>query len=218
MNNDESTAISAQYYNLLKTCQESIIIKNTKLHTKSLGRENVHSVERTTTALVLVEQMKMYLEEVVINNIVSNPIIDAMQGYLIFINYNEISNSCAFQAIEATRIHLNENATLNFTANKLLSYVFYNHYYQPDKIAPCIVQYTSDRGSLDKQYEMGQHLNYSVLFINNTMFKLTNTNLKHCSWDSNLAFLTTRPLSIHKQFIHYDVYKNQDQKKYVCVT
>ena len=77
-------------------------------------------------------------------------------------------------------------------------------------IDSCPFQYVSIKGNLDKEFQQGDNLNYSIIFNNNIMSGISNTDTMHCSWDSDSAFLTSRPALVNKKIIVYN-YSNDEQ-------
>ena len=198
--NISATAISAGYYNpMLKIYHETILLKNTKI--SSIVKQNKHQIIWHT---IFVDSMTLLLEEVIIHSIVLQyPIIAAQNCHLKFRMYNEISLNTALAAIETTSLYISENSILNFTANNV-RYIIQDPDYNNENIYPCVIQYTSERGNLDDDFQMGQNLNYSVIFSNNNSKKVTNSNLMHCSWEKDAAFLTSSSLAVNQKYIHHD--------------
>ena len=79
----------------------------------------------------------------------------------------------------------------------------------------CPIQYISNQGNLDKQFQRDESLNYSVSFSNNNMNTVSNNDLMHCSWDSHSAFSTTRPALVNKRFVAYN-YSNETHE-HICL-
>ena len=132
-------------------------------------------------------------------------IISATLCYLAFSGYNEFSNNTAYSLISSLRLYIKENSILNFTLNTVHSAFTYNEINNYDHIKPCVIQYTSERGSLDDEFQMGRKINYSIIFLNNTIkeIKTFSTGFMHCSWDLSieLAFTSSIPLHVNKRFI-----------------
>ncbi|XP_065908038.1 uncharacterized protein [Dysidea avara] len=221
--NNRSASIiwACQYNSKVKTHLESLLIKNTTLqYIFKIPKE-----QESTTFTVAVKGMKIYLEDVVISNtpaaisLSSNVIIDAVNSYLTFSKYIEISNNTAYCAVQATKIHLAENTILNLTNNTFLT-TFNNSYHKKNEIEDCFIQYTSTRGNLDEDFQHEQGLNYSILFSKNKVYaNITNINLKHCTWDTDSAFLISSPLKVNQKFIHYDnfTFEQNTGKRHICL-
>ena len=130
-----------------------------------------------------------------------NSIFQMDESYLQFCKYNEFFNNTSPIVITASSIYVQEGATVNFTLNKMdeaiyVPFLDFTHYSKV--IADCPIQYISNQGNLDKQFQRDDKLNYSVSFSNNDMIKVSNNDLLHCSWDSHSAFSTTRPALVNK--------------------
>ena len=72
-------------------------------------------------------------------------------------------------------------------------------------LLPCVFQCTSASGNLDKKFQSGSKLNYSVLFISNNIGSLSYYDycIIHCGWDRKAAFLNTHPSHINNNVIKY---------------
>ena len=129
-------------------------------------------------------------------------IINAINSYLKYKSYNEFSKNTARVTIMGSAIHMCENSILNFSSNTLHYNVEIYTLPNEDKIDTCAVQYISERGNLDKEFQMGQALNYSIIHNNNNnKFGIFN-DMYHCEWDSTSAFWTSSPLYVNQRFIH----------------
>ena len=139
-----------------------------------------------------------------------------------FVKYNEISNNFADSTIRAPTIHICENSTLNLSANTLSHNVEILHRLKNSKeIETCAIRYISERGNLDKEFQMGQKLNYSIIHNNvNDMYVLfiSSIDLNHCEWDSTSAFLTSSPHNVNQRFNLYSrkFLKVHVKNKYAC--
>jgi len=67
----------------------------------------------------------------------------------------------------------------------------------------CFIQYTSIQGNLDKKFEAGKSLNYSMLFQRNNIKQFNNDKMAHCSWENGSAFLNSVPFHIMKKIVHF---------------
>ena len=145
-------------------------------------------------------------------------IIHAQFSYLKFTKYNEISNNFADSTIRAPTIHICENSILNLSTNSLNYNVKILYLLDTaEEIETCAIQYISERGNLDKEFQMGQRLNYSIIHNNiNDMLFLTDMNLDHCEWDSTSAFLTSSPLYVNQRFIQQKITQRKHEKQ-ICL-
>ena len=78
-------------------------------------------------------------------------------------------------------------------------YIIYSKQFVELEICP--IQYISNRGNLDNEFQSGQKLNYSVIAQMNNMTEISTSNLIHCEWDSTSAFATSCPLHVNQYFI-----------------
>ena len=218
-NNTGVSVIDACYYNSkTKTDFGFLMIQNTSIKSFSQRiQTDIHSVE--------VRHMRVYFEGLIVSTIpVSfthhSTVINALNSYLQFSKYNEISQNTVYCAIEATKIYLSENSVINLTNNTFIT-AFNNYFHKVDDIEDCFVQYKSIRGNLDEEFQLGYSLNYTIVFnANNILKQITNTNLKHCSWDKQSAFLVIQPLIINQNFIHYannDTQIQNVEERHICL-
>ena len=170
--------------------------------------------------VIYTNQVKLHLEGLIISNTSCRSIIIAQEGYLIFSNYNQfINNYVNYAAISAQVIFVQENSTLQFTLNTFKSPALSAHkqYKFTDIIKRCTIQYISNRGNLDEEFQAGRKLNYSILFTNNSMTALTNAKSSHCSWDLSSAFQTSRPINVNHRFLIFDNKFPKPSDKVVCI-
>ena len=192
-NNKNTQLISAwtncDKYDASKSCA-FISIKNTTILHNTLDNAK----------LIDIQDMILSLEEVtIISNTISGTIVDA---YNITCNkYNEFSKNSAFYVITAQAIYINENSTLKVTLNNLRFEFIYSIQALRD-INMCTIQYISERGNLDKKFQMKKYINYSIIFNDNNMKEISNVNLEHCEWDPTSAFSTSSPLHVNRYFIN----------------
>ena len=126
---------------------------------------------------IIANKVTLYIENTrFISNSFTDPyfcsIIIIKESYVQFSGYNEFSNNNAALAISTTTVlYLQENTVLNFTLN-----TFY-HIILPDKpvtdiatdnVKMCIIQYISERGNLDDEFQQHHLLNYSIIFTDYT--------------------------------------------------
>ena len=128
-----------------------------------------------------------------------------------FSGYNVISNNTANVAISTSLVYVQENTVINFIFNTFKNAIIPN----PKSITRCRIQYVSKKGNLDKQFQRGDKLNYSVIFNNNNMSPFSSFDMMHCSWDSHSAFSTSRPSLVNKKFIVYN--HSVDEHRFICL-
>jgi len=175
----------------------SMAIKDTTVINSVIGLKNLGVVINTY-------QVKLQLENLTISSTLYNNTIITVNKGLIFSKYNVILNNSAGYAIMASMVYIQENTIINFTLNSFTYGALFSskQYFYADTIKRCIVQYISERGNLDKEFQMGVKLKYSVIFTNNSMPGLSNAESPHCSWDASSAFQISRPLHVNQKFIH----------------
>ena len=127
-------------------------------------------------------------------------------------------NSANF-VIEGLAIHITKNSKLNISFNSLTSHCIISSKERVDFeiIKLCSIQYISKRGNLDKAFQTGQNLNYSIITNSNNMSEISKNNLKHCKWDSTSAFLTSSPLHVNQQFVQHNISTREKYKKRICL-
>ena len=187
-----------------------LLIKNTIMSSNKLFKGSLMYTYMTKTEI---EQIT-----IISNFGTHSSFFEAEHSYLQFDGYNEISNNTLIVAIGALSIHVQEDTVINFTLNTLIIGFHMSsiqHFHQSKVIAPCPIQYISKKGNLDKEFQKGYKLNFSIAFNNNNMSEISNNNMMHCSWDSNSAFSTTRPALVNKRFISYNF--GNDEHDYICL-
>ena len=190
-----------------KSCAH-ISLKNTTVLSNILMRYH----------MIYIYHVILTLENVkIINNSITGypnnyNIIKAENSYLKYKSYNEISKNTARGTIKGSSIHMCENSILNFSSNTLddnveIFFLQETFSLQNDgEIGTCAIQYISERGNLDKEFQMGQNLNYSIIHNNNNNeCEISNTDLYHCEWDSTSAFWTSSPLYVNQRFIQQNI-------------
>ena len=168
-----------------------ISIKNTAILHNTLDKEK----------LIDIQDMILSLEEVIIIN---NTVFGIINAYNItFHKYNEFSKNSVFYAIMTWgwAIYISENSTLQVTSNNL-RFEFVYSIQTVREIEMCTIQYTSERGNLDQQFQTKKNINYSIIFDGNNMKEISNVNLEHCEWDPTSAFTTSSPLHVNRYFIN----------------
>ena len=171
-----------------------------------------------------IEQVKVISNFGYTNNTYSNntysSFFEEENSYLQFENYNEFFNNTLTEVIiTLMSIHVQEGAAINFTLNTFIIgfHMALDSPYVPQSfdIMSCPIQYISKKGNLDKEFQRGDKLNYSIIFKDNNISIISNHNMMHCTWDSNSAFSTTRPALVNKRFIAYNF--SDDQQNYICL-
>ena len=84
----------------------------------------------------------------------------------------------------------------------------------------CALQYISNRGNLDNEFQLRKELNYSIVFINNTILEHIDkffNDLMHCIWDTSSAFFTSTPLQVNQRFVTSDNFKLKETTRELCL-
>ena len=191
-----------------------LLIKNTTLSSNMYYHISLIYAYMTKTEI---EQMKVNSNHDISDGSFGS-IFEMEESCLQFCKYNEFFNNTSPIVILALSIYVQEGATVNFTLNEMkvaifVPFLIYIGYSK--NIAPCPIQYISNQGNLDKQFQRDDKLNYSVSFNNNDMIKVSNNNLMHCSWDSHSAFSTSRPALVNKRFVAYN--HSNDPHENICL-
>ena len=174
----------------LKDCAY-MLIKNTNIIS------NIHD----KVGLIAIKNVILTVEEVkIVNNIAYYYIIRTFSKYFIS-KYNEISKNHVITALEVKAIYIYENAMLNITLN-IFDFYFVSSLQNHNGIDKCSIQYISEQGNLDREFQMGESINYSIIFNSNKMLMMSNVNLEHCEWDSMSAFSTSSSLHVNHRFVH----------------
>ena len=216
-NNWFAQFLSVDSYNdELNMISTLLLIKNTQISS------NMYF----TTALVSAYQTKVEIDQVkVISNVGANnycytsSIFKAGINYLQFQNYNEFFNNTVDIVTAAVSLHVQENSILNFTLNIIFFNVIHTEstdaLYLLTVLELCPIQYVNKKGNMDKEFQRGDTMNYSIIFNTNNMTAISNTAMMHCTWDSHSAFSTTRPALVNKKFVDYNF--NNDENDYICL-
>ena len=170
-------------------------------------------------SLIYTYMIKFEIEQIrVTSNIgfdAGSNILDAEESYLQFNSYNEIFNNTLTTVIMALSLHVQEDTVINITLNTGSAFIYC---YPPSPFYPsltCPIQYISIKGNLDKEFQRGDKLNYSLIFHSNDML-ISNHPIVHCIWNANSAFATTRPALVNKRFIAYN-FSNDDEDNAICL-
>ena len=151
----------------------SVLIQNTTFSSNILG---INDLIYFAYVIVIFEDVtvinnKLNMTGFHIN--ITRDIIHAHESHIKYNKYNEISCNYAYYAIRglAVYVHVNENSVLNISFNILrLNTVIVSE--QPAGFEICVIQYISERGNLDKEFQTGQKLNYSIVINSNNMSKI----------------------------------------------
>lgn len=142
----------------------------------------------------------------VINSVIINQSIFEIINAKVYLDgYIEISNCTAVSIIHSytdTNLFINEGTLLNITNNKINGIMFDTKKIFPRLDHPCFIQYISDR-SLDKEFQKGNKLNYSVILSGNIaemIYHLDRTI--YCKWLPVAAFHEVEPKTVNEQFVH----------------
>ena len=185
-----------------------------KNRSTSLLLKDVTFTNHKASSLIHGKCIAIYIEEVVISNITNDlSIITSLKGNVTFHKYCEISNSQAVTAITAKQILLKEMIIVNITHNNLVNVFHYSNFISeyillefqsspPIPIQQCLIQYTSDRGNLDYEFEKGIKLNYSMILYKNNVTQFYDSKIIHCSWNEGSAFLSSVPQSVMEEFFY----------------
>ena len=203
------------YNNQFQNHHVSVLIKNVTVSS------NINGYIDAITA----NMVALYIENVnftlnIFNDLNSDigTIITAINSYVQFSGYNEFSYNNAFLAISTSALYIQENTILNFTLNAFYTFI-YNDQPAIDDIDMCIIQYISERGILDNEFQQGKKLNYSMVLIKNRVksTELLCHYLMHCAWDSSSVFIRSYPLQVNQRFITSDNFVIEERKQLVCL-
>ena len=172
---------------------------------------------------MVVYQVKLILQNVLlISNIVDrklSAIIEAANSHVEFGCYNEFSSNKVHYAVSITAVvFMQENTILNFTINEFFNFIS-SIEQSLTGIDLCAIQYLSNRGNLDNQFQLGHELNYSVVIFDNKgvpPFCSRCTHLVHCAWDPSSAFKTSIPLHVNQKFIKSDFIITEEKRICLC--
>ena len=145
---------------------------------------------------------------IVFNSIMINQsMFDIINVKLYLYGYIEISNCTAKSIIHSytdTNMFINEGTLLNITDNRINGIMFDTKRIFPRLDHPCFIQYISnDNKSLDKEFQEGKELNYSIIFDSNTaemIYHLDRTI--YCKWLPDAAFHEVEPKAVNEQVVH----------------
>ena len=177
---------------------------------------------------ITADKVALYIENIIIKSNIFHlhigNIIGAKYSYVQFSGYNEISFNVAFMVILCPAIYLQENTVLDISQNTFSAFIHIDQSVK-DEIRKCAIQYISDRGNLDNEFQQGQKLNYSIVFSNNSIRdtevlcddKVLCDGLMHCTWDESSVFQSSIPLQVNQRFITMKNFKFKESKRPVCL-
>ena len=188
----------------------STFIKNTTILSNCNSQHQVDLIY-LYRIIFTVENVRITNNTITDSNTGYHSIINAELSYLKYKKYNEISQNSANYAIKTLAIHMCENSILNISSNTW-NYnveIYSTKTIEIAEMEICTIQYISERGNLDREFQMGQKLNYLIISNNNNNsynehgISISNIDLNHCEWEqtSESAFLTSSPLYVNQQFI-----------------
>ena len=180
----------------------SIFVKNTTVLSNIQEKEDIIYIYHVILAL---ENVKIINNSFTVNGYMNKNIIHGVISYLKCKGYNEFSMNSAQITIMGLSIHMCENSILNFSSNTLDYNVEIFSPQNDDEIDTCAVQYISERGNLDKEFQIGENLNYSIIHNNNKCVISNTYSLYHCEWDSTSAFWTSSSLYVNQRFIQQKI-------------
>ena len=146
----------------------------------------------------------------------TSTIIEARHSNVEFNGYNEFLNNTALAAIFSSAVYVQENTILNFTLNDF-NWIIIPEHLESINIQMCSIQYISDRGNLDSEFQLGQKLNYSIVLYENTKLSFFLNDLMHCAWDSSSVFVSSLPVHVNQKFIIGDNSAIIEYKKRICL-
>jgi len=166
--------------------------------------------------------VKMIFEKAIIKSNKVCPLFTCIffkLGYSIlqFNSYNEFSENSLTYLTDAPAIYVQENAVLNISVNVLHYPFFYPVFMCNDQVELCTVQYISERGNLDIEFQMRLKINYSIIYTENNISLQLPRTWMHCAWDPISAFLTSVPSNVNQKFIHYDPPLTIVKSKHICL-
>lgn len=145
---------------------------------------------------------------IVFNSVMINQIMFEIVNVKLYLyGYIEISNCTAKSIIRSytdTNMFINEGTLLNITNNRINGIMFDTKRLFPRLDHPCFIQYISKNNeSLDKKFQEGKKLNYSIIFNSNTaemIYHLDRTI--YCKWLPVAAFHEVEPKTVNEQVVH----------------
>ena len=145
---------------------------------------------------------------VVLNSVTINQSIFGIVNVKLYLyGYIEISNCTAKSIIHSytdTNMFINEGTLLNITNNRINGIMFDTKKVFARLDHPCFIQYISNNNkSLDKEFQEGNKLKYSIIFVNNIakmIYHLDRTI--YCKWLPDAAFHEVEPKTVNEQFVH----------------
>ena len=166
--------------------------------------------------------VKMIFEKAIIASNIVYPLFTCLffkmsYSILQFNDYNEFSENSLTYLTDSPAIYVQENAVLNISLNVLQYPFFYPAFTYNYLVELCTVQYISERGNLDNEFQMGQKINYTIMYIENDISLQFPRTWMHCAWDPTSAFLASVPLNVNQKFIHYEPPLTIIKPKHICL-
>ena len=149
-------------------------------------------------------------------------------GYLQFEKYFEISNSVVEIAFNTSCVYIAEYSVVNFTANIIDTLISNKESFlsnaesfisSPKILMPCIFQYSSNRGNLDREFQTNECLNYFILLNSNNIRRLSyyKYGIMHCGWHKDSAYTTSNPRFVNQRIMHYLNEPQKQIRKDICL-
>ena len=132
------------------------------------------------------------------------------------------TGTCSYEYFS---IAIEENTELMLTNNRIYAFGRCDQTWMLYKRPhfPCTIQFYSERGNLDDEFNSRRSLNYSIIFERNLMlipFVVHGDTSYHCSWLSDSAFHKAHPSEVYQKFVSFshDLYmwKIRNEKRF-CV-
>ena len=134
------------------------------------------------------------------------------------------TGTCAYEYFS---IAIEENAEFIFTNNRIYAFGRCDQtwmlYKRPK--SPCIIQFYSERGNLDNEFNSGQILKYLMVFERNLMlipFVVHHGTSYHCGWLNDSAFHNVHPSEVYQKFVLFShdsyVWKIRNEKRFCICT
>ena len=193
-----------------------LLIKNTTISHNTHFQSSLVFVYMTK---VEIDQVKVISNTGTFDHCYDSVIFTAQESYLEFNGYNSFFNNTVSVAIHALSAHIQKESVLNFTFNTFQYVIFktstFPNIFHLNALEPCPIQYVNKMGNLDKEFQRGDKLNYSVIINDNFTIAVSISDIVHCTWDSYSAFIDTRPALVHKKFMAYN--HSNDKHDYICL-
>ena len=132
------------------------------------------------------------------------------------------TGTCSYEYFS---IAIYENSNFIFTNNRIYAVGRCDQTWMLYKgpQSPCVMQFYSERGNLDNEFNSGQVLNYSIIFERNLMlipFFVHHGTSYHCSWRNGSAFHNIHPSDVYQKYFVFShdlyIWKIHNEKRF-CV-